>query len=70
MLKSGGEANNEIHGCLIALYGFLMLKLKRAEISSATKEAMNSFSTLLALLVDRYNQLKKGKLSFPKEKSN
>tara|TARA_B100000809_G_scaffold14061_2_gene12775 strand:+ start:5461 stop:6021 length:561 start_codon:yes stop_codon:yes gene_type:complete len=70
MLKSGGESTNEVHTCLIGLYGFLLLKLKGAEISSATKEAMTSFSMLLAILVDRYNKLKKGELSFPKEKSN
>jgi hypothetical protein len=70
MIKSGGESKNEIHACLIGLYGYLMLKLKRTEISSATKEAMNSFSTLLAILVERYNKLQKGELKFPKEKSN
>jgi hypothetical protein len=70
MLKAGGESMNEIHTCLIGLYGFLLLKLKGVEISSATKEAMSSFSTLLAVLVDRYNKLQKGELSFPKEKSN
>ncbi len=69
-IKSGGEAHNEIHTCLLALYGFLLLKLKGAEISDATKGAMNSFSKLLAVLVDRYNKLKTGKLEFPKEKSN
>ncbi len=70
MLKSGGESMNEIHTSLIGLYGFLLLKLKGVEISSETKDAMASFSTLLAILVDRYNKLKKGELSFPKEKSN
>ena len=70
IIKSGGEAHNEIHACLNGLYGFLLLKLKRSEISAATKEAMNSFSKLLAILVDRYNKLKAGKLEFFKEKSN
>ncbi len=70
MIKSGGESRNEIHACLNGLYGYLLLKLKRAEISAATKEAMNSFSKLLAILVERYNQLQKGELKFPKEKSN
>ena len=70
IIKSGGEARNEIHACLIGLYGFLLLKLKKAEISSATKEAMNSFSKLLADLVEKYNKVQKGELTFPKEKSN
>ncbi len=68
--KSGGYANNEIDACLIALYGFLMLKLKSAEVSNATKEAMQTFSKLIALLADRYNKLKKGELLFSAEKSN
>ena len=70
MIKSGGESKNEIHACLIGLYGYLLLKLKKAEISTATKEAMDSFSMLLAILVERYNKLQKGELKFPKEKSN
>lgn len=70
MLKSGGEATNEIHACFIALYGFLLLKLKQADISSTTKDAMATFSKLLAILVDRYNKLKRGELKLPKEKSN
>lgn len=70
MLKSGGEASSEVHACFIALYGLLLLKLKQTEISSTTKEAMKTFSGMLAILVDRYNKLKKGELTFPKEKSN
>lgn len=69
MVKST-EANSEIEACLIALYGFLMLKLKQSDISSSTKEAMQTFSKLLAILVDRYNKLKKGELLFSSEKSN
>lgn len=68
--KSAGESHSEIEACLIALYGFLMLKLKSAEVSSATKEAMQTFSKLIAILVDRYNKLKKGELLFSSEKSN
>lgn len=70
IIKSGGEAHHEIEACLIGLYGFLMLKLKQVDISEATKNAMNSFSTLIALLVDRYNKLLKGELQLSKEKSN
>jgi len=70
MIKTGGEAKNEIHACLIALYGFMILKLKKSEISDATKTAINSFSKLIAILVNRYNKLQKGELSLPKEKIN
>lgn len=64
------EANSEIEACLVALYGLLMLKLKQADVSNLTKEAMQTFSKLLAILVDRYNKLKKGELLFSAEKSN
>jgi len=70
IIKSGGEARNEIEACLIGLYGFLMLKLKQAEVGNETKEAMASFSRLIALLVDRYNKLMKGELQLSKEKNN
>ncbi len=70
MQKAGGETTNEIHACFVALYGLLILKLKRSEISDDTKVAMKTFSDLLALLVDKYNKLKKGELELPKEKSN
>lgn len=70
IIKSGGESRNEVHACLIGLYGFLLLKLKRADISSSTKEAMQTFSKLLATLANQYNKLQKGELKFPKEKSN
>jgi len=70
MIKSGGESRNEVHACLLGLYGFLLLKFKGVEISAATKEAMASFSKILAILVDRYHKLQRGELTFPKEKSN
>jgi hypothetical protein len=71
IIKSGGEAQNEIHACFIGLYGYFLLKLKRTEISEATKEAMNTFSALLAVLVDRYNKLQNGELTLlSKEKKN
>lgn len=69
-VKSGGESKSEIELCLIALYGFLILKLKQSDISNATKDAMSTFSKLIAILADRYNKLKKGELLFSSEKSN
>lgn len=68
--RSGGESINEIHACLSGLYGFLLLKLNKTEISSETREAIASFSKLLAILTDNYHKIKKGELIFPKEKSN
>ncbi len=70
MQKSGGEATNEILACFIAMYGFLMLKLGKSDINSETKQAINTFSNLIALLVNNYNKLLKGQLELSKEKSN
>lgn len=71
IIKSGGESKNEVHACFIGLYGFFLLKLKKTEISEATKEAINSFSAMIAVLTDRYHKLKKGKLNLlSKEKKN
>ena len=34
MIKSGGESRNEVHACLLGLYGFLLLKfIKSSSIS-------------------------------------
>lgn len=68
--KSGDEAKNEIHACLIGLYGFLVLRLKKQQIGEATKTAISSFGNLVAILVDRYNKLKKGELNFNFELNN
>ena len=70
MAKSNNEAKHEIQACLIGLYGFLALKLKQQNIGQATKEAIASFSNLLAILTNRYNKLKKGELKFNAEINN
>ncbi len=70
ILKAGGEVKNEIHACLTGLYGFLLLKLKNTKVSEATKEAILTFSKLIAILANNYNKIQKGELNFPKEKSN
>lgn len=70
MEKANNETKNEIHACLIGLYGFLVLKLKNEQIGEATKEAINSFSVLLAILTNRYSKLQKGVLKFSSEINN
>jgi hypothetical protein len=44
--------------CLNALYGTLVLKLKKAKISPETAEAIDSFKNVLAYLSARYKQMK------------
>ena len=68
--KTDKQINNEVQACLVGLYGFLVLKLKREKISEATQQAIQSFSAMMALLTDRYNKLQKGELKFSKAFSN
>lgn len=70
MSKSGNQSSSEIEACLVALYGLLVLKLKGSEVGRATSEAIKTFSTLIAILIDRHNKLRKGELLFSAEKSN
>jgi len=53
--KSGGNIKNEIDACFSGLYGVLMLRLKKKEISQPTLDAIKSISTLMAALVTFYH---------------
>ncbi|MCB0401930.1 MAG: DUF4924 family protein [Flavobacteriales bacterium] len=68
--KMGDTAGNEIYSCFTALYALFLLKLNKSDVSTETKEAMRTFSDLLALLADRYHKIQKGALTLSKEKSN
>lgn len=48
--RAGAEAEGEIQTCFTALYGMLMLRLQRREISSQTEEALKQISKLIAML--------------------
>ncbi|MFR3549496.1 MAG: DUF4924 family protein, partial [Coprobacter sp.] len=52
----------EIETCFNALYGILMLRLQKKEISEQTQAAMKQISTFLALLSEKYKQEKAGDL--------
>ena len=52
----------ELETCFDALYGVLMLKLQKKEISEGTAKAMKSISDLLAMLADYYIKDKEGDL--------
>ena len=52
--KSGGNEVSEIETCLTAVYGFLLLKLQRREISEDTANAIQQISSLLAFLAAKY----------------
>ncbi len=61
--KSNNEAN-DIEICLTAVYGKLLLKMKKQEISKETEKAMQVFTIVLAYLSQKYKEFKSGKLRF------
>lgn len=65
MEKSPGVFFSEIEACLGGLYGYLMLRLKQTDISEETKEAMSSFSNLLAALSTRFREIEEGSKELP-----
>lgn len=52
----------ELETCFDAMYGVLMLKLQKKEISEETQKAIKVISDLLAILADYYMKDKKGEL--------
>ena len=54
----------ELETCFEALYGILLLKLQKKEISEETKKAQQAISGLLAMLSNYYIEDKKGELEF------
>jgi hypothetical protein len=55
--KSPETFSSEIEACLTGLYGYLILRLRQTEVSPETREAMVSFSNLLAALSTRFREL-------------
>lgn len=54
--KSGDNRKDEIETCFEALYGLLMLRLGKKEISQETLDATRQISKFLALLANYYKQ--------------
>ena len=59
-IKAKGFGTNEVELCLQALYGLLVLRLRREKISEETQAAMDSFSALMAGLSKEYLKMKQG----------
>ena len=55
--KSGKKDISEVETCVTALYGYLLLKLQKKEISQDTQVAINQITKMLALLSDKYKVL-------------
>ena len=52
--KSGEEKSGELETCFNAMYGALMLRLQKKELSEETKKAMQQIGSFLALLSEKY----------------
>ena len=64
-LRNRGDKNqNEIETCLNALYGTMMLRLQKREISPDTKHAIDEITTFIGLLSDYYLKDKEEGLEF------
>ena len=60
--RSGNAEAGELETCFNALYGVLMLRLQKKEISPETEKAIHQISQFLALLSEKYKQDKAGEL--------
>lgn len=58
------ENHNEVETCFEALYGVMMLKLQKKEISLETQNAMKEITTYVGLLNDYYLKDKEAPLEF------
>ncbi|MGM9712511.1 MAG: DUF4924 family protein [Prevotella sp.] len=64
-LRNKGDKNlNEIETCFDALYGVMMLRLKKKEISENTTTAIKEISTFIGMLSDYYKKDKTEGLEF------
>jgi len=56
------EEINEIEAALNGLYGILMLKLQKREISEGTQKSIESISKMMAFLNQTYFKIEKGEM--------
>jgi len=60
--KTQDKDTPELETCLAALYGFLLMRLQKKEISGETQSALSQISSFLRLLSLKYKEYKAGKL--------
>lgn len=65
----GSKDTTEIETCLNALYGVMMLRLQKKEVSQQTQNAVNEISTFLGMLSDYYIKDKTEGLIFDDDES-
>lgn len=68
--KGMGPAKNDIETAMNGLFGVLVLKLKKREVSQATQDAIKNISAMMAHLAKQYHRMKEGKLDLPKVMGN
>ncbi|MCM1079506.1 MAG: DUF4924 family protein [Bacteroidales bacterium] len=62
--NKGDKDKNEIETCLDALYGVMMLRLQKQEISEDTLRAVREITTFVGMLSDYYKKDKEEGLEF------
>ena len=65
--NKGDKKNNEIETCLDALYGIIILRLKKKEITPETTHAVQEITTFIGMLSDYYIKDKTEGLEFEDE---
>lgn len=60
--KNGKKEEPELETCFEALYGLLLLRLQKKEITPGTEKAMEAIGALVSLLANYYDKDKKGEL--------
>ncbi len=59
---SNNENQNEIESALNGLYGFLLLKLQKREVTTETQKSIDSISKMMAFLNKIYFKIEKGEM--------
>jgi hypothetical protein len=62
--RGANKEENEIETCMNALYGVMMLRLQKKEISLETQHAVKEISTFIGMLNDYYLKDKQEPLEF------
>ena len=62
--KGAHREENEIETCLNSLYGVMMLRLQKKEISPETQRAVKEITTLIGMLSDYYKKDREEGLEF------
>ena len=62
--RGANKEENEIETCFSALYGVMLLRLKKQEITPNTQHAIHEITTLIGLLNDYYFKDKEEPLQF------